>query len=128
MRKRGLLTWLIGLCLVFFFTAATQAQVIKLTMAEQNSDMAWGADARGKAMDQTNRGGDQGEGEDRYLLFPNPGEGTRRLERGQKRRRRYGLVYARLLAGYDPPVGCHYPSGVADEIGGEGQRGLLEAL
>ena len=42
MRKRGLLTWLSCLCLVFFIAVPTQAQVIKLTMAEQNSDMAWG--------------------------------------------------------------------------------------
>ena len=34
--------WFIGLCLIFFVAAPTQAQVIKLTMAEQNSDMAWG--------------------------------------------------------------------------------------
>jgi TRAP-type C4-dicarboxylate transport system substrate-binding protein len=42
MKKRGLLLWLFSLCLVFFFTVPTQAQVIKLTLAEQNSDMSWG--------------------------------------------------------------------------------------
>jgi TRAP-type C4-dicarboxylate transport system substrate-binding protein len=42
MRKGGLL-WFIGLCLVFLlFAASTQAQVIKLTLAEQNSETSWG--------------------------------------------------------------------------------------
>jgi TRAP-type C4-dicarboxylate transport system substrate-binding protein len=41
MRKNGLLWW-VSLCLVFLFTLPVQAQVIKLTMAEQNSETSWG--------------------------------------------------------------------------------------
>ncbi|OGP68527.1 MAG: hypothetical protein A2170_17765 [Deltaproteobacteria bacterium RBG_13_53_10] len=42
MKKKGLLTLLGSLCLVFIFAAPSLAQVIKLTLADQNAEMAWG--------------------------------------------------------------------------------------
>ena len=40
--KKGLLTLLGSICLVFLFAAPSLAQVIKLTLAEQNPEMGWG--------------------------------------------------------------------------------------
>jgi TRAP-type transport system periplasmic protein len=42
MKKKGLLTLLGSICLVFLLAAPSLAQVIKLTLADQNADMAWG--------------------------------------------------------------------------------------
>ncbi len=42
MKKRTLLTVLGTACLVFMFAAPSMAQVIKLTLAEQNAEMGWG--------------------------------------------------------------------------------------
>ncbi len=42
MKKRGLLMLVSSLCLVFILAAPSLAQVIKLTFAEQDSEMAWG--------------------------------------------------------------------------------------
>ncbi|MEI9477735.1 MAG: TRAP transporter substrate-binding protein [Deltaproteobacteria bacterium] len=42
MKKKGLLTLLGSICLVFLFAAPSLAQVIKLTLADQNAEMAWG--------------------------------------------------------------------------------------
>jgi TRAP-type C4-dicarboxylate transport system substrate-binding protein len=40
--KKGLLTLLGSICLVFLLAAPSLAQVIKLTLADQNAEMAWG--------------------------------------------------------------------------------------
>ena len=42
MKKRGLLTLLGSICLVLIFAAPSLAQVIKLTLADQNPEMGWG--------------------------------------------------------------------------------------
>jgi TRAP-type C4-dicarboxylate transport system substrate-binding protein len=42
MKKRGLLTLLGSLCLVFMLAAPSLAQVIKLTLADQNPQTGWG--------------------------------------------------------------------------------------
>ncbi len=42
MKKRGLLTLLCGIFLVFMLAGPSLAQVIKLTLAEQNSQVGWG--------------------------------------------------------------------------------------
>ena len=42
MKKKGLLTLLGSICLVFLLAAPSLAQVIKLTLADQNAEMAWG--------------------------------------------------------------------------------------
>lgn len=42
MKKGGLLVLLGSLCLVFLLAAPLPAQVIKLTLAEQNAEMGWG--------------------------------------------------------------------------------------
>ena len=42
MKKRGLLMLLGSLCLIIMFAAPSLAQVIKLTLAEQNAEMGWG--------------------------------------------------------------------------------------
>jgi TRAP-type C4-dicarboxylate transport system substrate-binding protein len=42
MKKRGLLVLLGSFCLVFMLAAPSLAQVIKLTLADQNAEMGWG--------------------------------------------------------------------------------------
>lgn len=42
MKKRVLLTLLVSICLVFILAAPSLAQVIKLTLADQNPEMGWG--------------------------------------------------------------------------------------
>ena len=42
MNRRGLFVLLMSICLVLTFAGPTLAQVIKLTLAEQNAEMAWG--------------------------------------------------------------------------------------
>jgi TRAP-type C4-dicarboxylate transport system substrate-binding protein len=42
MKKKGLLMFLVSICLVFLFAAPSLAQVIKLTLADQNAEMGWG--------------------------------------------------------------------------------------
>ena len=42
MKKKGLLTLFGGICLVFVLAAPSLAQVIKLTLADQNAAVAWG--------------------------------------------------------------------------------------
>lgn len=42
MKKRGLLVLLGSICLVFMLAAPSLAQVIKLTLADQNADVGWG--------------------------------------------------------------------------------------
>jgi TRAP-type transport system periplasmic protein len=42
MKKRGLLVLLVSLCLVLMLAAPSLAQVIKLTLADQNADVGWG--------------------------------------------------------------------------------------
>ena len=42
MKKKGLLTLLGSICLVFLLAAPSLAQVIKLTLADQNAAVAWG--------------------------------------------------------------------------------------
>jgi TRAP-type C4-dicarboxylate transport system substrate-binding protein len=42
MKKKGLLTLLGSICLVFLLTDPSLAQVIKLTLADQNAAVAWG--------------------------------------------------------------------------------------
>jgi len=42
MKKKGLLTLLGSICLVFLLAAPSFAQVIKLTLADQNAAVAWG--------------------------------------------------------------------------------------
>jgi TRAP-type C4-dicarboxylate transport system substrate-binding protein len=42
MKKSALLTVLFGVCLVFVLVASAPAQVIKLTLADQNAEVAWG--------------------------------------------------------------------------------------
>jgi len=42
MKRRGLLTLLGSICLVFLLAAPSFAQVIKLTLADQNAAVAWG--------------------------------------------------------------------------------------
>jgi TRAP-type C4-dicarboxylate transport system substrate-binding protein len=42
MKKRGLLVLLVGICLVFMLAAPSLAQVIKLTLADQNAEVGWG--------------------------------------------------------------------------------------
>ena len=42
MKKRGWLSLLGSICLVFLLAAPSLAQVIKLTLAEQNAEMGWG--------------------------------------------------------------------------------------
>ena len=42
MKKRGWITLIANLCLVLVFAFPSQAQEIRLRMADQNSDMAWG--------------------------------------------------------------------------------------
>ena len=42
MKKRGLLTLLASICLVLVLAAPSLAQVIKLTLADQNPEMGWG--------------------------------------------------------------------------------------
>src|SRR4030042_55380 len=42
MKKRALLTLLGSICLVLILVAPSLAQVIKLTLADQNAEMGWG--------------------------------------------------------------------------------------
>ena len=42
MKKKELLIWLGSICLVLIFAAPSMAQVIKLTLADQNPEMGWG--------------------------------------------------------------------------------------
>ena len=42
MNKRGLFVLLMSICLVLMLAGPTLAQVIKLTLAEQNAEMGWG--------------------------------------------------------------------------------------
>jgi TRAP-type transport system periplasmic protein len=42
MKKRGLLVLLVSICLVFMLAAPSLAQVIKLTLADQNAEVGWG--------------------------------------------------------------------------------------
>ncbi len=42
MKKRGLLTLWVGICLVLVWVAPSMAQVIKLSLADQNAEMGWG--------------------------------------------------------------------------------------
>ena len=42
MKKKGLLMLVCSICLVFIWAAPSLAQVIKLTLADQNAEMGWG--------------------------------------------------------------------------------------
>jgi TRAP-type C4-dicarboxylate transport system substrate-binding protein len=42
MKKKGLLMLVCSMCLVFIWAAPSLAQVIKLTLADQNAEMGWG--------------------------------------------------------------------------------------
>jgi TRAP-type transport system periplasmic protein len=42
MKRKALLMSLLGICLIFVLVLPTSAQVIKLTLADQNAEMAWG--------------------------------------------------------------------------------------
>ncbi len=86
-----------SICLVFILAAPSLAQVIKLTLADQNAEMGWGPVHALQPWVKKVEEATKGQGEDRYLLCPDLSQGAGHLERGQDRCCRYGLVFSRLL-------------------------------
>jgi len=64
--KKGWLTLVCTVCLIFVFAAPSVAQVIKLTYADQAVEMAWGSVNATRPW----------QSEDRSIPFPNPGQGA----------------------------------------------------
>ena len=72
MKKRGLLIVLGSLCLVFMLAAPSVAQVIKLTLADQNPQTGWGPMNALVPWVKKVEDATKGRGEDRNLSCSRP--------------------------------------------------------
>ena len=121
MKKRGLLVLLGSICLVFMLAAPSLAQVIKLTLADQNAEMGWGPvhalQPWVKKVEEATKGRVKIE------IYPGSdlGQGTGHLERGEDRPGGHGLVLPRVLGGHDPSVRCHHPPFLPVQDRGKGK-------
>ena len=103
--------------------AGNQAHLRRSELADR-----LGSGARALSVGEAGRGGHQGPRQDRGVPVADPDQGHRHVEGRQQRHRRHRLVRAGLLARADAAVGRDVAAVPADQDGGEGQRGALEAV
>ena len=128
MKKKGLLTLLGSICLVFLLAAPSLAQVIKLTLADQNAAVAWGPVHA--LQPWVKKVEDATKGRVKIEIFP-----AQTLAKGpdiwnavKTGVADMGWCFHGYWAGHDPSLRCHYTSLAADKVGRKGKRSALEAL